>query len=299
MQSLIGKKIDQTQGFLEDGRRVPLTVVVVASNVTTQIKTVEKEGYNAVQLGFGNAKRVNKPMAGHIKKAGLEEKSPRFFREVRVEDVPSETVGNEVVVAEIFEPGDIVDVSGTSKGKGFAGVVKKWNFAGGPRTHGQSDRERARGSSGAGTTPGRVYKGKKMAGRMGNENVTVKNLEVLSVEEDKLVIKGLIPGVRGGIVMITKVGKNKKYTPLFSDKKDEVEEVVEVISEEPQEEVVVAAESTVEDVKEEVEAENSTEEVVEPQEETTTEEKAAEPEDVVEEQKPSDEVDEEEKENAK
>ncbi len=291
MQSLIGKKIDQTQGFLEDGRRVPLTVVSVASNVTTQIKTVEKEGYNAVQLGFGNAKRVNKPMAGHIKKAGLEEKSPRFFREVRVEDAPSETVGQDVIVAEIFEPGDIVDVSGTSKGKGFAGVVKKWNFAGGPRTHGQSDRERARGSSGAGTTPGRVYKGKKMAGRMGNENVTVKNLEVLSVEEDKLVIKGLIPGVRGGIVMITRVGKNKKYTPLFSDKKDEVEEVVEVISEEPQE-VVAATDNVVEEVKEEVVSENPAEEVVESQEEVKVE-------DVVEEQKPSDEAIEEEKENAK
>ncbi len=222
IQTLIGKKIDQTQGFLEDGTRVPLSIISVGVNIVSQIKLSDKEGYNAVQIGFGTAKKVNKPIAGHIKKAGIE-KSSRFFREVRVDEAPTSELGSIIPVAEVFEPGDIVDVTGTSKGKGYAGVVKRHGFRGGPRTHGQSDRERAPGSIGQTTTPGRVYRGKRMAGRMGNAQVTIKNLEVLNVQGDTVLVRGLIPGVRGAMVMIKKVGKNKKFIPLWSEKPESSE----------------------------------------------------------------------------
>lgn len=254
IQSLIGKKIDQTSGFLEDGRRVPLTLVAVAGNVVSQLKTTEKEGYNSIQMGFGDSKKINKPMKGHIKRAGLTS-SPRFFREIRVDEAPDAEVGSSVAVAEVFEPGDLVDVTGTSKGKGFAGVVKKWNFAGGPRTHGQSDRERARGSSGSGTTPGRVYKGKKMAGRMGHEQVTVKNLEILGIDGDTLLVRGLVPGIKGSIVVVKKVGKNKKFTPLWSEKTtdDGLQTTEETEKVQTAEETVTTPEETVETASEVVE----------------------------------------------
>ena len=215
IHSMIGRKIDQTQGFLEDGTRVPLSVISVAGNVVTQIKTADHEGYNSIQLGFGTWKRPTKPMAGHIKKAGLQ-KMPRFFREIRVDEAPDQTLGSAILVSGGFEPGGVVDVTGTSKGKGYAGVVKLHGFHGGPKTHGQSDRHRAPGASGSGTTPGRVYRGKKMSGRMGNEQVTIKNLEILDVKEDTILVRGLIPGTKGSVIIITKVGKNKKFKPLWS-----------------------------------------------------------------------------------
>ncbi len=230
LQSLLGTKIAQTQGFLEDGTRVPLSVINVGGNVVSQIKTADHEGYNALQLGFGN-KRPNKANLGHIKKAGLEEKSPRFFREVRADELPENALGSEIAPQEVFEPGDIIDVIGTSKGKGYAGVVKRHGFHGGPKTHGQSDRHRAPGSSGQGTTPGRVYKGKRMSGRMGNAHVTVKNLEVLDIQGDTIFVRGLVPGIRGGLVVLRKVGKNKKFMPLYSDKKEELEAKVEPVAE--------------------------------------------------------------------
>lgn len=214
--SLIGKKVDQTQGFLEDGTRVPLSIISLGNNIVTQIKTEAHEGYNSIQLGFDVTKRANKPTLGHIKKAGLT-KNPRFFREIRVDEAPGSKLGTVINVSEVFEPGDIIDVSGISKGKGFAGVVKRHGFHGGPRTHGQSDRERAPGSIGQTTTPGRVYRGKKMAGRMGNEKVTIKNLEVLDVKGGTIYIKGLIPGVRGSMVILTKIGRNKIFLPLYSE----------------------------------------------------------------------------------
>lgn len=229
IQTLIGRKIDQTQGFLEDGTRVPLSIISVGGNVVTQVKTADREGYNSIQLGFGTSRRPTKPMAGHIKKAGLKEKMPRFFREIRVDDSPDLISGSAIPVLEVFEPGDVVNVTGISKGKGFAGVVKRHGFRGGPRTHGQSDRERAPGSIGQTTTPGRVYKGKRMAGRMGNKRVTIKNLEVLDVKEDTILVQGLIPGAKGSIVAITKVGKNKKFKPLYSEKSENSES--QVISE--------------------------------------------------------------------
>ncbi len=233
IQSLIGKKIDQTQGFLEDGTRVPLSVISVGGNVVTQIKTQDHEGYNSIQLGFGTWKRPTKPMTGHIKKAGLDKSTPRFFREVRVDTPPDQTLGSAILVSEVFEPGDVVDVTGTSKGKGFAGVVKRHGFHGGPKTHGQSDRHRAPGAIGTGTTPGRVYRGKRMAGRMGNDQVTIKNLEVLDVKEDTILVRGLIPGNKGSVVTITKVGKNKKFKPLYSEDREQKTEDGEQTTERP------------------------------------------------------------------
>lgn len=213
---LIGTKVDQAQKFLQDGTRVPVSSVLMKPNVVVQVKTMEKEGYNSIQFGIGLKKNADKPTAGHIKKAGIL-KTPRFLREIRV-DNPSEFKTGDLVKAEdIFSAGDIVDVIGTSKGKGYAGVVKRHHFRGGPRTHGQSDRERAPGSIGQTTTPGRVYKGKRMAGKMGNERVTVKNLQVLDVRQDLVLIKGLIPGVRKGLVMLKKAGKDKKFVPLFQE----------------------------------------------------------------------------------
>lgn len=224
LNSLVGKKIYQKQGFLQDGRRVPLTGVVVSGNFVTQIKTSDKEGYNALQVGIGIKKNAKKQLFGHSKKAGLE-KTPRFFKEIRADDLEGAVLGSELNVSEIFQPGNIVDVTGISKGKGFAGGVKRWGFHGGPKTHGQSDRHRAPGSIGQGTTPGRVYRGKKMAGRMGSNTVTLKNLEIIEVTSDGvLLIKGLVPGSINSIVVVKKVGENKKFVPLY---KEVIEEQLE------------------------------------------------------------------------
>lgn len=209
IHALIGKKTDQTQQFLENGTRIPVTHIAMLGNPVIAIKTKEKAGYTAVQLGFGAKKDT----------------APYFLREVRMSDGEvAMQVGDVIKPSDVFAPGDIVDVSGISKGKGYAGVVKRYHFKGGPRTHGQSDRERAPGSIGQTTTPGRVYKGKRMAGNMGNENVTVKNLQVVAVSEDHLLIKGLVPGPKNNIVMVTKRGTNKKFVPLYQEKVEEVKE---------------------------------------------------------------------------
>nr|MBI5455901.1 50S ribosomal protein L3 [Candidatus Levybacteria bacterium] len=224
LNSLVGKKIYQKQGFLQDGTRVPLTGVEVLGNMISQIKTESKEGYNALQLGIGIKKKAAKREMGHSKKAGLE-KTPRFLKEIRVNDLEGAVLGSQVSVSEIFQPGDMVDVTGTSKGKGFAGGVKRHGFHGGPKTHGQSDRHRAPGSIGQGTTPGRVYKGKRMAGRMGSDTVTLKNLEIIEITADGvLLIKGLVPGSINSIVVVKKIGENKKFIPLY---KEAVEEQLE------------------------------------------------------------------------
>lgn len=201
-----------SQTFVE-GRRVPVTKVVAGPCVVTQIKKEDHDGYWAVQLGFGEKriKNVTKPMQGHLRGVIKEQKAPRFLREIRLESEPTFKVGDVVSAAEIFKVGDIIQVTGTSKGKGFAGVVKRWGFAGGPRTHGQSDRERAPGSIGQTTTPGRVLKGKKMAGRMGGERVTLKNLQIVAVnpETNEVEISGAVPGVTGGLLIIKKLGAGK------------------------------------------------------------------------------------------
>ena len=201
-----------SQTFVE-GRRVPVTKVVAGPCVVTQIKKEDKDGYWAVQLGFGEKriKNVTKPMQGHLRGVIKEKKAPRFLREIRLENEPTFKVGDIVSASEIFKVGDIIQVTGTSKGKGFAGVVKRWHFAGGPRTHGQSDRERAPGSIGQTTTPGRVLKGKKMAGRMGGERVTLKNLQIVSVnpETNEVEISGPVPGVTGGLLIVKKLSAGK------------------------------------------------------------------------------------------
>lgn len=254
MQGLIGKKQDQTQGFLQDGTRVPLTVVSAMGNWVTQLKMQDKEGYSGVQLGFDIKKKPNKSQTGHSKKAGLE-KTPRFFREIKG-DVEGVVLGTQINPSDVFKPGDLVDVTGVSKGKGFAGVVKRHHFKGGPRTHGQSDRERAPGSIGQTTTPGHVYRGKRMAGRMGHGNITIKNLEVIEITNDgAILIKGLVPGPRNSIVVINKVGENKKFKPLFKEEVLVEEKPAEVQAEQkPQGEVqpVQTAQDTVKAAVEEV-----------------------------------------------
>lgn len=238
LSTILGKKIEQTQSFLEDGTRVPLTRVFVGENSISQIKSTEKEGYMAVQVSLGKRNKISKPLTGHLKKAGLKN-TPRFLREIRVDDVAGFESGTVIAPEEVLAAGDRVDVVGTSKGKGFAGAVKRWGFKGGPKTHGQSDRHRAPGSIGQGTTPGRVYKGKKMAGRMGNDRVTIKNLQIMEVKDGEVLIKGLIPGPKNSLVMITKIGENKKFRALYSEPvEEEVVESTEVVEESTVEEAL-------------------------------------------------------------
>lgn len=221
MLSVIGKKIGQTQKFLEDGTRVPVTVVATPGNTVMMTKTQDKEGYWAVQLGFGERKITNKPSLGHATKAHLT-KAPLFMAEARFSEKEASSLpqmGDLISVETVLAAGDIVDVTGKSKGKGFAGGVKRYHFRGGPKTHGQSDRHRAPGSIGSGTTPGRVYKGKRMAGKMGNDSVTVKNLEVVEVGKDFVWVKGVVPGTLGAIVVIAPTGKkNKKFVAVLKNK---------------------------------------------------------------------------------
>ncbi len=199
VDGLLGRKIGMTQIFEDDGTAVPVTVIDTASCTIVQVKTKEKDGYEAVQLGFGERKRITRALKGHMKDFG----QFQVLREFGTDDVESAEAGGKVG-CDIFEVGDLVDVSGTSKGKGFAGVVKRHGFRGGPKTHGQSDRHRAAGSIGAGTDPGRVIKGKRMAGHMGTGEATIKNLKVVRVDADKgvLLVRGAVPGNEGIVVRV-------------------------------------------------------------------------------------------------
>ncbi|KKU12299.1 MAG: 50S ribosomal protein L3 [Candidatus Woesebacteria bacterium GW2011_GWA1_45_8] len=212
LDTILGQKGKMSQSFIE-ARRVPVTKVMAGPCVVTQLKTPEKDGYWAVQLGFGEKKikNVTKPLQGHLKGAITKNTAPRFLKEVRVSEDPGLKVGDKVILSDVFKVGDFVAVVGTSKGKGFQGVVKRWGFHGGPRTHGQSDRERAPGSIGQTTTPGRVFKGKHMAGRMGADRVTVKDLQVVSVDPEKgeIEISGAIPGPSGGLVMLKRLSSGE------------------------------------------------------------------------------------------
>ncbi len=267
MQALIGVKREQTQKFLENGMRIPVTLIDVKDNIVIAHLTQDKNKYQALQLGFGIKKNSSKAEAGHAKGAKLD-KAPKFLREVRLPDESEALpeVGSILNPQEIFAPGDIVNISGFSKGKGFAGGVKRHGFHGGPKTHGQSDRHRAPGAIGSGTTPGRVYRGKRMAGNMGNDNVTIRNLEIIDVTSDGvLVVKGLVPGVINGLIYIKKVGQDKKFVPLWSEKVEETEVPEEAQSSEPASDEA-KEESKEETSKEEAKAENSEtakEEVVE------------------------------------
>lgn len=203
LKGLIGKKIGMTQIFDENGVALPVTLIEAGPCYVTQIRLPQKEGYAAVQLGFEEVspKRLTGGELGHLKSKNLP--PLRFLREFRIKDVNNYQVGDKITV-DIFQVGERVDVIGTSKGKGFAGVVKRYHFRGGPKTHGASDRVRAPGASSSTTTPGRVYKGTRRAGHMGHERVTVQNLKVVFVDPERNLIgvHGAVPGPRGGLVMI-------------------------------------------------------------------------------------------------
>ena len=206
VNALLGRKIGTTQFFTDTGEALCVTAVEVGPCTVTQVRTSANDGYEAVQIGFGTVKRVNKPQSGHLKGQLL-----KHLKEVQSDDVNDHSVGDEIQV-DMFDTDELVDVIGTSKGKGFAGTMKRHNFSGGDRTHGQSDRSRAPGSIGGGTTPGRVYKGQKMSGHMGNERITVKNLRIVKVDAERnlLWLKGAIPGAPNGLVTIRKTGKTAK-----------------------------------------------------------------------------------------
>jgi large subunit ribosomal protein L3 len=209
IEGLLGRKIGMTQVFGPTGEAIPVTVLEVGPCVVTQVRTPDRDGYSAVQIGFGEArpKSLNKPEKGHLAGAG---RLLSHLREFPAENIDDHQIG-QVLTVEEFQPGELVDVTGTSKGRGFQGVMRRHNFRGGPRTHGQSDRPRAPGSIGAGTDPGRVWKGTRMAGRMGNRRVTTQNLQVVEVLTDRnvLLVRGSVPGAKNGLVMVGRAVKSK------------------------------------------------------------------------------------------
>ena len=210
-KGLIGKKIGMTQIFDEAGNVIPVTVVEAGPCTVTQIKTVENDGYQAVQVGFGDVKgsRVNKPMKGHFDKADVAPK--KTLKEFRLDSIDGIEVGN-ILKADTFEVGEIVDVKGTSKGHGTAGAIKRWNFSRLRMTHGTGPNHRHAGSLGACSSPSRVFKGKKMPGHMGNVRVTVQNLEIvkIDVENNVILVKGAVPGPKKSLVMIKETVKTGK-----------------------------------------------------------------------------------------
>ncbi len=201
VKGILGRKIGMTQLFEEDGRAVPVTILQAGPCRIAQLKTPDRDGYAAIQLAFGAAKRVNKPRAGHFAKGNVDPGSD--LAELRVDDVTSYAVGDEIGVG-VFERGELVDVIGTTKGKGFAGGMKRHNFRGLPGSHGTERKHRSPGSIGAAATPSRVFKGTKMAGQVGGGRVTTLNLEVVKVDPDRnlLLVRGAVPGPKGGLVMI-------------------------------------------------------------------------------------------------
>ncbi|MCT4508657.1 MAG: 50S ribosomal protein L3 [Tepidibacter sp.] len=210
MNGLLGKKIGMTQIFTEEGNVIPVTVIEAGPMVVTQIKNIENDGYNAIQVGFGDAKEksLNKPQKGQFEKAGVSFR--KHLKEFRVENLIEYKVGQEITT-DIFEAGQMVDVTGISKGKGFQGVIKRHGQSRGPETHG-SRYHRRPGSMGACATPGRVFKGKKLAGHMGVDKVTIQNLEVVRIDAEKnlILVKGAIPGAKRSLVTIKKAVKSSK-----------------------------------------------------------------------------------------
>ena len=198
---LIGRKVGMTQVFQDDGTMVAVSVVAIEPNTVTRLRTTERDGYTAVQVGTEVSRKLSKPETGQLKDLPKVAK----IREFRVDSVDDVTVGQTFSIGDLFEAGDLVDVTGVSKGKGFAGVIKRHNFHRGPKTHG-SDHHRAPGSIGPGTTPGRVYRGLKMSGHMGDERVTIKKVRVVRTDTDRnlLLVKGSLPGARGGLILVKK-----------------------------------------------------------------------------------------------
>lgn len=239
LKTLLATKQKMSHAFVGN-ERVAVTMVEVGPCTVTHIKTMEKDGYWAVQLGFGKRrKKASKAMQGHLKNSTKNTFLPHI-KEVRLTEEPTVKVGDTIKLSDIFLPGDTIQVTGVSKGKGFAGGVKRWGFSGGPKTHGQSDRHRAPGSIGQGTTPGRVHKGKKMAGRMGSDQVTIKNLKVVSIdpEANVMAIAGALPGAPGTLLMIKK---------LIGDMPEPVAEAPEVVAEAETLAPVEAVETVVEE----------------------------------------------------
>jgi large subunit ribosomal protein L3 len=208
VRGLLGTKLGMTQLWDENNKVVPVTVIAAGTNVVTQVRGPETDGYNAVQIGFGeiDGRKVNKPASGHFEKAGVTPR--RHLVEIRTADAASYTVGQEIS-PEVFEAGTIVDVTATSKGKGFAGTMKRHGFSGVGASHGAHRNHRKPGSIGACATPGRVFKGVRMAGQMGNATVTTQNVSVHSVDTEKglILIKGAVPGPKGGLVIIRSAAK--------------------------------------------------------------------------------------------
>ena len=208
LKGLLGTKLGMTQLWDENNRVVPVTVVAVGTNVVTQVRLPETDGYNAIQVGFGeiDGRKVNKPRAGHFTKAGTTPR--RHVVEIRTSDATSYSVGQELA-ADTFAAGEEVDVTGTSKGKGFAGTMKRHGFSGVGASHGAHRNHRKPGSIGACATPGRVFKGVRMAGRMGNDTVTTQNITVHAVDTDKglILLKGAVPGPKGGLVVLRSAAK--------------------------------------------------------------------------------------------
>lgn len=236
MKGILGRKVGMTEVFSTDGKLIPVTVIEVEPNVVTQVKTVEKDGYDAIQLGAFDkkTKSSNKPEMGHVKKANTQPK--RFLKEIRGVDASSYTLG-QVISADVFKSGDTVDVTGTSKGKGFQGVIKRWNQSRGPETHGSTYHRRV-GSMGT-MRPMRVLKGKKLPGHMGNEQVTIQNLMIVDVDTENkyILVSGNVPGAKNTFVFIKEAIKGSKNTPAV-----ELVSYEEVVSEPEVEESVVTEE---------------------------------------------------------
>ena len=236
MKGILGRKVGMTEVFSTDGKLIPVTVIEVEPNVVTQVKTVEKDGYDAIQLGAFDkkVKSSNKPEMGHVKKANTQPK--RFLKEIRGIDTSSYTLG-QVISADVFQSGDTVDVTGTSKGKGFQGVIKRWNQSRGPETHGSTYHRRV-GSMGT-MRPMRVLKGKKLPGHMGNEQVTIQNLMIVDVDTENkyILVSGNVPGAKNTFVFIREAIKGSKNTPAV-----ELVSYEEVVSEPEVEESVVTEE---------------------------------------------------------
>ena len=236
MKGILGRKVGMTEVFSTDGKLIPVTVIEVEPNVVTQVKTVEKDGYDAIQLGAFDkkTKSSNKPEMGHVKKANTQPK--RFLKEIRGIDTSSYTLG-QVISADVFKSGDTVDVTGTSKGKGFQGVIKRWNQSRGPETHGSTYHRRV-GSMGT-MRPMRVLKGKKLPGHMGNEQVTIQNLMIVDVDTENkyILVSGNVPGAKNTFVFIREAIKGSKNTPAV-----ELVSYEEVASEPEVEESVVTEE---------------------------------------------------------
>ncbi len=211
MNAILGQKLGMTQIFDDEARAIPVTVVKAGPVHVVQIKTMERDGYNAIQISFGEMKsgKANKPEAGHYAKAGVAPGT--HLVEIKVEDPGDYQVGQEIKVDEVFQPGTRADVSGVSKGKGFSGVMKRHNFKGQPASHGNHKSHRAPGSIGACATPARVFKGMRMAGRMGGEKVTTLSLEVVGVDEERglLLLGGSVPGPKGSIVLVREAVKTR------------------------------------------------------------------------------------------